>query len=70
VTEPVVRLTEPLLDAKEAAALLNVPRSTLYELVRCGRLPALRLGRHLRWSRAMLEAALAAQLEPERRSRP
>jgi len=27
-------LTEPLLDANEAARLLRVPRSTLYELVR------------------------------------
>jgi excisionase family DNA binding protein len=27
-------LAEPLLDANEAARLLKVPRSTLYELVR------------------------------------
>ncbi len=27
-------LTEPLLDAREAAKLLHLPRSTLYELVR------------------------------------
>jgi excisionase family DNA binding protein len=62
VTEPLVRLSEPLLDAEQAAALLNLPRSTLYELVRSGRLPVLRLGRHMRWTRAMLEDALAAQL--------
>lgn len=29
-------LAEPLLDAREAAKLLHVPRSTLYELVRAG----------------------------------
>jgi excisionase family DNA binding protein len=62
VTEPVVRLTEPLLDSEQAAELLNLPRSTLYELVRSGRLPVLRLGRHMRWTRRMLEDALAAQL--------
>jgi excisionase family DNA binding protein len=62
VTEAAVRLTELLLDATQAAELLNLPRSTLYELVRSGRLPVLRLGRHMRWTRAMLEDALAAQL--------
>lgn len=65
--ESAVRLDEPLLDAAQVAALLNLPRSTVYELTRSGRLPVLRLGRHLRWTRLMLEAALAAQLEGEPR---
>lgn len=33
------QLTEPLLDANEAARLLKVPRSALYELVRSAWLP-------------------------------
>lgn len=44
-------LTEPLLNADEAAQLLNVPRSTLYELVRSRRLPHVRMGRTLRFTR-------------------
>ncbi|MBW8060533.1 MAG: helix-turn-helix domain-containing protein [Solirubrobacterales bacterium] len=45
------QLTEPLLDANEAARLLRVPRSTLYELVRSRHLPHIRVGRSLRFTR-------------------
>jgi excisionase family DNA binding protein len=44
-------LTEPLLNADEAAQLLHVPRSTLYELVRSRHLPHIRIGRTLRFTR-------------------
>lgn len=44
-------LTEPLLDANQAARLLHVPRSTLYELVRSRGLPHVRVGRSLRFTR-------------------
>lgn len=47
-------LEEPLLNADEAAALLHVPRSTLYELVRSRHLPHVRVGRSLRFTRAGL----------------
>lgn len=44
-------LSEPLLNADEAAQLLHVPRSTLYELVRSRHLPHVRVGRSLRFTR-------------------
>lgn len=44
-------LAEPLLNAREAAQLLHVPRSTLYELVRSQHLPHVRVGRGLRFTR-------------------
>jgi excisionase family DNA binding protein len=48
-------LIEPLLDAREAAMLLHVPRSTLYELVRSRGLPHVKIGqRGLRFTRAGL----------------
>jgi excisionase family DNA binding protein len=47
-------LSEPLLTAHDAAKLLSVPKSTLYELVRSGGLPHIRLGRGLRFTRAEL----------------
>lgn len=48
-------LSEPLLDAGEAARLLRVPRSTLYELVRSRGLPHVRVGRRgLRFTRVEL----------------
>jgi excisionase family DNA binding protein len=50
-------LTEPLLDARQAASLLNVRRSTVYELVRSRSLPHVRVGkRGLRFVRSDLAA--------------
>ncbi len=48
---------EPLLlTVPEAAKLLRLGRNSVYELVACHRLPALRFGRTIRISRASLEA--------------
>jgi excisionase family DNA binding protein len=48
-------LTESLMTADEAARLLRVPRSTLYELVRSRGLPHVRIGeRGLRFTRSDL----------------
>lgn len=47
----ITSLTEPLLNANEAAQLLHVPLSTLYELVRSRHLPHVRVGRGLRFTR-------------------
>jgi excisionase family DNA binding protein len=48
-------LAEPLLNADQAARLLHVPRSTLYELVRSRGLPHVRIGlRGLRFTRTDL----------------
>jgi excisionase family DNA binding protein len=44
-------LSEPLLNADEAAQLLHIPRSTLYELVRSRNLPHIKVGRALRFTR-------------------
>jgi len=52
-------LSEPLLDANEAARLLHVPRSTLYELVRSRGLPHVKVGRGLRFTRTDLSAWVA-----------
>lgn len=49
-------LAQPLLTADEAARLLHVPRSTVYELVRSRSLPHVRIGeRGLRFTRTDLE---------------
>jgi excisionase family DNA binding protein len=55
------RLTVPLLRPSEAADLLSVRPSWIYEAVRTNRLPCLRVGRHIRFTREMLEAWLAEQ---------
>lgn len=50
-----VQLDAPLLRPDEAARLLAVKTNWIYEAVRDGRLPCLRLGRHIRFMRVMLE---------------
>lgn len=60
-------LHEPLLRADDAAALLSVRTSWVYEAVRDGRLPCVRVGRHVRFLRADLEEWLRAQRQPARR---
>jgi excisionase family DNA binding protein len=51
-------LGEPLLRPQEAAELLSVKVSWIYDAVRTGALPCLRIGRHIRFTRAMLESWL------------
>jgi excisionase family DNA binding protein len=41
--------------AAQAAELLAVRTSWIYEAVRTNRLPCLRIGRHIRFTREMLE---------------
>jgi len=48
--------TPLLLTVPEAARLLHLGRNSVYELVACRQLPALRFGRVIRIPRASLEA--------------
>ena len=53
--------TLPLaLTVPEASAVLRVGRHAVYELVRCGRLRSLKIGRQIRIPRDALEDFLAA----------
>jgi excisionase family DNA binding protein len=51
-------LDGPLLRPEQAAALLAVKTSWIYDAVRTGKLPCLRVGRHIRFTRPMLETWL------------
>ncbi|HZV75156.1 MAG TPA: helix-turn-helix domain-containing protein [Conexibacter sp.] len=46
------------MTAAEVAALLGMPKSTIYELARRGDLPCARLGRTMRFLRDDVEARL------------
>ena len=60
-------LSEPLLTADEVAALLRVPRSTVYELTRTRRLPHVKLGRRTLFVRVDLDAwVMANRVMPRR----
>jgi excisionase family DNA binding protein len=62
--------SEPLLTTDEAARLLRVPRSTLYELVRSRGLPHVRIGeRGLRFTRSDLDEWIAENTYGTRRRR-
>ena len=56
-----ISLADPLLRPEEVAKLLSVKPSWIYEKVRAGELPCLRVGRHLRFTRTMVEHWLAGQ---------
>jgi excisionase family DNA binding protein len=53
------RLEGPLLRPEQAAELLAVKTSWVYDAVRTGRLPCIRVGRHIRFTQTMLENWLA-----------
>jgi excisionase family DNA binding protein len=55
------RLAGPLLRPEQAAELLAVKPSWVYEAVRTGRPPCLRVGRHIRFTQTMLETWLTDQ---------
>jgi excisionase family DNA binding protein len=56
------RLDTPLLTPAEAAELLAARPSWIYEAVRAGALPCLRIGRHIHFTRTMLEELLQGRV--------
>lgn len=58
-----------LLRVREAAELLGVSRSHLYELIQAGRVPVVRLGASVRVPRVWLERLVAAEIEQWERAR-
>ena len=55
---PVPMLERLALSVEEAGALLGISRDLAYDLVACGTIPSVRLGRRLVVPRRALEAAL------------
>jgi excisionase family DNA binding protein len=55
------RLDAPLLRPDQVASLLSVKTSWVYEAVRAGTLPCIRIGRHIRFTHAMLEEWLQSR---------
>jgi excisionase family DNA binding protein len=58
---PELTLAEPLLTAQQVAGLLGVPATSIYEYARRASdpLPAVRVGRHVRFQRVAVEHWLA-----------
>jgi excisionase family DNA binding protein len=58
---PAVDLTQPLLSVHQAAGMLSVRPSWIYDAARRGQLPSVRLGKHVRFLRSDLECWVAEQ---------
>ena len=56
-----------LMTSGEVAELLDVPVSTVLEWGRNGTLPRVKVGRHVRFIRAHVEAAILEREQPRRR---
>jgi excisionase family DNA binding protein len=58
-------LDEPLLTAAEIGVLLGgIPAKTVLQYARDGRLPCVRIGKHVRFIRSDVDQALATQRNP------
>ena len=62
MSDSIVPLDHQLLTAEEVAELLRLPVSTIYDLARTGRLPHLKIGRALQFSRSDVAPASRAPL--------
>lgn len=51
-------LYKPLLDAEQAGVLLGISKASVYEYVRRGELPYIKIGRHVRIIKSDLEKTL------------
>ena len=50
-----------VLTIEELAAYLKIPKSTLYKLVREGKIPSQKVGRHLRFLKGAIDEWLKRQ---------
>lgn len=67
----VIHVEAELLRAEEVAGVLAVARSTVFELLRTGELPAVRIGRAVRVPRKALDRWIEEQTDvPRKRSWP
>ena len=64
-------LREPLLTASEVSALLGgIPPKTVLQYARDGRLPCMRIGKHIRFLRSDVGEAIDALPSTDARFRP
>ena len=58
--------SDNVLTIEELSVYLKIPKSTLYKLVREGKIPSQKVGRHLRFHRESIDEWLKRQNEPGR----
>jgi excisionase family DNA binding protein len=55
-----------VLNINELASYLDIPKSTIYKLVREGKIPAQKVGRHWRFHKETIDAWLGNRTETEK----
>ncbi len=58
--------SDNVLTIEELSVYLKIPKSTLYKLVREGKIPSQKVGRHLRFHRESIDEWLKRENEPGR----
>ena len=53
-----------VLNINELAGYLDIPKSTIYKLVREGKIPAQKVGRHWRFHKETIDAWLGNRKQP------
>jgi len=62
-----VNIVDSVLTIEELSSYLKVPKSTLYKLVREGKIPSQKVGRHLRFHREAIDEWLKRQGDQEKK---
>jgi excisionase family DNA binding protein len=57
-------MSEPLRDVEQAAAWLGIPKNALYAMTAARSVPFTKVGKHVRFSQAHLDAIVAAGEQP------
>lgn len=58
-----------VLTIEELSTYLKIPKSTLYKLVREGKIPGQKIGRHWRFSKDAIDQSLGESHRMEKKSR-
>src|SRR5687767_14792862 len=56
---------DPILTVEELMAYLKLPKSTVYKLAQEGKIPGQKVGRHWRFSRAIIDQWLGASIQSD-----
>jgi len=59
--------SDTVLTIEELSTYLKIPKSTLYKLVREGKIPSQKVGRHLRFHREVIDEWLKRQDDQEKK---
>lgn len=63
-------MEEEILNLDDACSFLGIKRRTMYKLLKCGNIPAIKIGGQWRFSRAAIMDLFHQQSQPNKESQP